>query len=68
MSTLVSTYYCCLVNLIDVTLTVADVKSKLVDVVASADVDIDEGVEDRLVTADSLAATSQVLLQLDNSF
>ena len=50
------------------TLAVADVKSKLVDVVASADVDIDEGVEDRLVTADSLAASSQVLLQLDNSF
>ena len=68
MSTLVSTYYCCLVNLIDVTLAVADVKLKLVDVVASADVDIEEGVEDRLVTADSLAATSHVLLQLDNSF
>ena len=55
-------------NLIDVTLTVADVKSKLVDVVASADVEIEEGVDDRLVTADSLAASSQVLLQLDNSF
>ena len=68
MSTLVSTYYCCLVNLIDVTLAVADVKLKLVDVVASADVEIEEGVEDRLVTADSLAATSQGLLQLDNSF
>ena len=50
------------------TLAVADVKLKLVDVVASADVEIEEGVEDRLVTADSLAATSQGLLQLDNSF
>ena len=42
--------------------------SKLVDVVVFADVDIEESVDDRLVTADSLATPSQVRQLLDNSF
>ena len=37
-----------------------DANSKLVDVVAFADVEIEESVDDRLVTADSLATPSQV--------
>ena len=40
------------------TLAVADAESKLVDVVAFADVDIEESVEGGLGTADSLATTT----------
>ena len=40
------------------TLAVEEAKSKLVDVLAFADVDIEKSVEDGLVTADSLATTS----------
>ena len=46
------------------TLAVEDVNTKLVDVVAFADVDIDV----RTVTADSLAIAFQVRQKLDNSF
>ena len=46
------------------TLAVEDANTKLVDVVAFADVDIDE----RTVTADSLAIAFQVRQELDNSF
>ena len=58
---------CCLVDLIDATLAVEDVKSKPVDVDAFADVKrvLKMGLK---VTADSWATTSQVPLQLDNSF
>ena len=53
--------------MIDATLAVEDVKSKPVDVVAFADVKrvLRMGLK---VTADSWATTSQVPLQLDNSF
>ena len=37
-----------------------DVNSKLIDLVAFADVDIEESVDDRSMTADSLATPSQV--------
>ena len=40
------------------TLAVEEAKSKVVDVVAFADVDIEESVEDGLETADSLVTTS----------
>ena len=46
------------------TLAVEDANTKLVDVVAFADVDID----DKTVTADSLAIAFQVRQELDNSF
>ena len=46
------------------TLAVEDANTKLVDVVAFADVDID----DRMVTADSLAIAFQIRQELDNSF
>ena len=46
------------------TLAVEDANTKLVDVVAFADVEIDE----RTVTADSLAIAFQVRQELDNSF
>ena len=45
-------------DLTDVTLTLESVTSKLVDVVAFAD--IEESVHDRLVTADSLATVGHV--------
>ena len=52
----------CLVDLADVNLAVEDSISKLVDIVdvANACVDIEESVEDRLVTADSFATARQV--------
>ena len=40
------------------TLAVADAESKLVDVVAFADVDIEESVDDSSVTTDSLVTTT----------
>ena len=46
------------------TLAVEDANTKLVDVVAFVGVDID----DRMVTADSLAIAFQVRQELDNSF
>ena len=46
------------------TLAVKDANTKLLDLVAFADVDID----DRMVTADSLAIAFQVRQELDNSF
>ena len=59
--------YSCLVDLTGVTLAVEDSNSKPVDVVAFAFVDIQESVEDRMVTADSLATASQVRQQHDSS-
>ena len=50
------------------TLSVECANSKLVDVVAFADADIEESVDDRLVTADSLATACHVWQQLANSF
>ena len=44
-------------DLIDLTLAVEDVNSKLVDVVPFADVDIEEKVDIMLATADSLATS-----------
>ena len=52
----------------DVTLSVECANSKLVDVVAVADAVIEESVDDRLVTADSLATASHVWQQLDHRF
>ena len=46
------------------TLAVEDANTKLLDLVTFADVDID----DRMVTADSLAIAFQVRQELDNSF
>ena len=46
------------------TLAVENANTKLLDVVAFADVDID----DRMVTADSLAIAFQIRQELDNSF
>ena len=45
------------VDLIDLTLAVENVNSKLVDVVPFADVDIEEKVDIMLATADSLATS-----------
>ena len=50
------------------TLSVECAISKLVDVVAFADAVIEESVNDRLVTADSLATASHVWQQLDHRF
>ena len=49
------------------TLAVEDSNLKPVDVVAFAFVDIQESVEDRMVTADSLATASQVRQQHGSS-
>ena len=46
---------CCLVNLTKKTPAVEDAIPKLVDVVAFADVNTEERIDDRLVTAASLA-------------
>ena len=59
---------CCLVNLTKKTPAVEDAIPKLVDVVAFADVNTEERIDDRLVTAASLAIASQNRQQLDNSF
>ena len=50
------------------TLSVECANSKLVDVVAFADADIEESVDDRLVTADSLATACHVWQQFPMSF
>ena len=52
----------------DTTLAVKDANSKLVDIVAFADADIEEGVDNMLVAANSLATACHVRKQLDNSF
>ena len=59
---------CCLVNLTKNIPAVEDAIPKLVDVVAFADVNTEERIDDRLVTAASLATASQNRRQLDNSF
>ena len=50
------------------TLAVENANSKLVDVVLFADVDIQDRVDDRLVTSGSLALANQVRQQLDDGF
>ena len=55
-------------DLTDTTLAVKDANSKLVDIVAFADADIEEGVDNMLVAANSLATACHVWKQLDNSF
>ena len=59
---------CCLVNLTKKAPAVEDAIPKLVDVVAFADVNTEERIDDRFVTAASLAIASQNWQQLDNSF